>query len=66
MLWFDPTVKQTYGELKVTDLRTEAQDPVRAGKQEPSIGAARAYVRNQTTTTTTTAITTSTTATSIP
>ena len=55
LLWFDPTVEVRTG-LAAADVLPARADAIRAGKEEPTLGAARRYVENlqaQTTTTTT-------------
>jgi serine/threonine protein phosphatase PrpC len=58
LLWFDPTVEVRTG-IPVEDVPPARADAVRAGKEEPTLPAARRYVENMreqaTTTTTTTA-----------
>ncbi|HEX2040735.1 MAG TPA: Stp1/IreP family PP2C-type Ser/Thr phosphatase [Acidimicrobiales bacterium] len=45
LLWFDPTVEVRTG-IPVEDVPAARVDAVRAGKEEPSLGAARRYVEN--------------------
>ncbi len=60
LLWFDPTVEVRTG-LAEADVPPARVDAIRAGKEEPTLGAARRYVDNlreqATPTTTTTAST---------
>jgi serine/threonine protein phosphatase PrpC len=68
VLWFDPTVEQTYRNITRDDVQPARVADIEDGKLEPSLADARTYVRQVTTTTTstTTTTTTSTTTTSTP
>jgi protein phosphatase len=45
LLWFDPTVYRRT-DLAVADIPPSRVDAVRAGKEEPSVAAARRYIQN--------------------
>jgi protein phosphatase len=66
VLWIDPTVEQRYDDIKRTDVQPARIADLQAGKEEPSLSAAREYVHNATTTTTSTTTTTTTSTTAPP
>jgi serine/threonine protein phosphatase PrpC len=63
VLWFEPTVEQTYDDITKDDVQAARLADLEEGRTQPDLAEARAYVR-QVTTTTTSTTTTSTTTTS--
>jgi hypothetical protein len=64
VLWFEPTVEQTYEDITKDDVQPARIADLEDGRTQPDLDEARAYVRQVTTTTTSTTTTTTTTTTS--
>jgi serine/threonine protein phosphatase PrpC len=63
VLWFEPTVEQTYEDITKDDVQPARIADLEDGRTQPDLDEARAYVRQVTTTTTSTTTTTTTTTT---